>query len=411
MSAKRNAARAFGGLILFAEVIVLVVLAYLTAFGNVDILAKVIPARLLAPHLLLIYMLAGLILLKYGSSDTPDLTAVLENQLRLTNEVAKVDDLRAQNVRLEEHLATLDNEQPRVLSKEAARHISDRVKKWAAHQESPQLRRVIVGASPNALDAKGYASQIRLALESGQLYSDDVWDFTWGDAADERESFKDENQRFLLVHEANVTVWGSDISQHDGEPLDRVLVDALKFAGVDVTHQPGPTSIGGMVAVIVGAGIVTEATREAERLRADIETLRPRRVSAEQQDVIYRSVVTQLPFDELRGRSVWVVPTNEDQEVQVYAHDFLALLQRMEFQAKGTDWSRRTPLARRFAYGLTLYSDDEKSPSTRTVLNEALIRAGLSVAIADSTPPVSEPGALMFLAPPTVHLVVGYRPM
>lgn len=57
----------FGGVLLLVEVVVIVALAILTAESNREILEKVIPARFLTPWLLLVYMLVGLILIKYGS--------------------------------------------------------------------------------------------------------------------------------------------------------------------------------------------------------------------------------------------------------------------------------------------------------------------------------------------------------
>ena len=408
---KGHAARVLAAIVLLAELIVLVGLAYLTAFGNVDILAKYIPARFLTPQALLIYMLAGLILLKYGSSDTPELTTVLDTQLRMSNEIAKVDELRVQNARLEQELAVLARERPRSLTNEAIRRISEYLRRWPAFADAPHLRCVTVCASPHAHDAKNYASQIRMALESGQIYSDEVWDFTWGDASDEREAFKEENRRMLLAHEANVTVWGSDLTAHDGEPLDRVLIQALKAGGIDVSHQPGPTSFNGMVAIVVGSGMVTEADREAERLREDIETLRPRRVSVEQQDIVYRRIRTIVPFDQLQRRSVWVIASSEEQEVRAYAHNFMGLFQRIGFQAKGSEWSQQIPIARRLACGLTLYDDDTETPSTRTLLHDALTAAGIVVEIVDATRPTADPETLTFTPAPTAHLVIGYRSM
>jgi hypothetical protein len=92
-----------------------------------------------------------------------------------------------------------------------------------------------------------------MVFESGGIWSDEVWDFTWGSEVDDREQFRELNNQMLEAHHANITVWGSDTDDHEGEPLDRVIVDALKEAGVEVKHQAGPRSVGGMVAVIVGS--------------------------------------------------------------------------------------------------------------------------------------------------------------
>jgi hypothetical protein len=61
-----------GGIVLIVEVVVIVAVAILTAESNREILEKVIPARFLTPWLLLVYMLAGLMLIKYGGGAYAD---------------------------------------------------------------------------------------------------------------------------------------------------------------------------------------------------------------------------------------------------------------------------------------------------------------------------------------------------
>jgi hypothetical protein len=145
------------------------------------------------------------------------------------------------------------HEPPRSLTAAQRRTIAQRLKAWSGHRDLPQNRRITIAASPIAFDARQYAAQLRMAFEAGEIWSEDVWDFTWGSEIDDREQFRETNAQMLNAHHANVTVWGSDATQHEDEPLDQVLIGALTQAGVDVIHQPGATSIGGMVAIIVGA--------------------------------------------------------------------------------------------------------------------------------------------------------------
>lgn len=144
-------------------------------------------------------------------------------------------------------------EQPRSLNATQRRVIAERLRAWPAYRDTAHERRFTICASPIAFDARHYAAQLRMVFEAGGIWSDEVWDFTWGSEVDEREQFREETAQMLEAHHANVTVWGSDSDEHEGEPLDQVIVKALTVAGVEVTHRPGPRSVGGMVAVIVGA--------------------------------------------------------------------------------------------------------------------------------------------------------------
>jgi hypothetical protein len=329
----------------------------------------------------------------------PDLASILETQLRLSNEVAKVDELKQQ-------LQTVSANRPRSLTTEQMRRIAEHLRAWPAHADRANLRHMLVGASPHAHDGKAFAGQLKMAFENGGVWSGDVFDFTLGDPGDGRPEFQDENRRMLAAHEANLTVWGSDMAEHEGEPLDVVILGALRSAGVDVTHAPGPTSIGGEIAVIVGSGVLTEAVREVQRLREEVNALRPRALTPLQQDIIYRSVRRQLSYENARDRSVRVFTMADDRELRTYAGHIDGLLRRMGFEVYSSDWPDILPVKQRLADGLTLYGDDELAPSTRDVLQEAFASAGVPVRIQDREPIER---AVSVGQRPSIHIMVGYK--
>lgn len=142
---------------------------------------------------------------------------------------------------------------PRSLTAEQRKSIAQRLRDWPAYRDRMHFRCITVSASPISLDARSYAAQLRMAFEAGSVFSDDVWDFTWGSELDDRDEFREVNAAMLAAHHGNVTVWGTDVDEHEGEPLDQLIMAALSTAGVDVTYHQGPRSISGMVAVIVGS--------------------------------------------------------------------------------------------------------------------------------------------------------------
>jgi hypothetical protein len=98
ISIKKNAANVIAAVVLVVEIVVLVTLTWLTATGNVDELLRHVDARYLTPAALLIYMLIGLMLLRFGSSDSPDVAALQvkidELQQRLSVRRLKDDEIR-----------------------------------------------------------------------------------------------------------------------------------------------------------------------------------------------------------------------------------------------------------------------------------------------------------------------------
>lgn len=329
----------------------------------------------------------------------PDLASILETQLRLSNEIAKVDELKQQ-------LQTVSANRPRSLNPEQMRKIAERLRAWPAYADRANMRHILVGASPHAHDGNAFAGQLKMAFENGGVWSGDLFDFTFGDPGDTRPEFQDENRRMLAAHEANVTVWGSDTTEHEGDPLDVVILGALRSAGVDVTHAPGPTSIGGEVAVIVGAGIMTEAVLEVQRLREEVNALRPRSLTPLQQDIIYRSVRKRLPYENARARSVRIFTMADDRELRTYAGHIDGLVRRMGFEVSSSEWPDILPVEQRLADGLTLYGDDELVPSTRDVLEEAFASAGVPIQIQDREPTET---AVSVGQRPSLHIMIGYK--
>lgn len=172
-----------------------------------------------------------------------------------TTDSKAIEVVYRENIEHRRRIAELEKTRPRQLTPEQSRRISARLCRWPAYREEMHKRPwVLILASPAALDAKDFARQIRLALEQGGLFVDDVEDFTWGSPVENRLQFKEENRKFLALHDANVTVFGSDLQPHDGEPLHELLVEALQAGNVDVTAHVAPNQIGGQIAVVVGRG-------------------------------------------------------------------------------------------------------------------------------------------------------------
>lgn len=175
----------------------------------------------------------------------PDLTQVLTNQLRLSNDVAKLKP-------------------PREIGNEEFQRIASRADAWLAYPDTHQYRRrLLILYTPTAHDAIGYANQIRAAFDAGRIYSDEVQAFVWGLGARLDEETNEHNKIFGLIHRLNVTVYGTDTQSHGGQPLQDVAVDALRLGGVDVTIGRHPSQVGGQIAIIVGSGeLLSSSTPE-----------------------------------------------------------------------------------------------------------------------------------------------------
>lgn len=244
-----------------------------------------------------------------------ELASLHEANTRLQNTAAHQQDEVA---RLIKQVNTLTDERPRILTAEQSRQIAMRMKSWPGGGDDVslrmQLRRVLVLASPKGHDASTYASQIRLAFERGNIWSEGVLDFTYGDdISGALGEYEEVNREFLLAHDANVTIWGSDTTEHAGEPLDRALLDAFSAAGVDVTHHPGPKSIGGEVAVIIGRGAVTKSERQEQKiaqLESKLSRFKPRHLSDFDKDTL-RSRLEPLNTE-------WVATGHEG--IQIFVH-------------------------------------------------------------------------------------------
>ena len=201
------------------------------------------------------------------------------------------EERKAENDELRHQLDALTRDLPRRLTDEQSRQIAERLKEWPAYRDQLHMRRVLILASPHGDDAANFARQIRMALEAGGVYSDDVKDFTWGSDVAPPEEHREANDGFRALHDANVTVLGSDLEAHEGERLDKILVAAFRKAGVDVTATPGPTQIGGQVAIVVGNGKLPEAARRRyDELRSEIVAARPRLLTTDQRLAITREL-------------------------------------------------------------------------------------------------------------------------
>lgn len=148
---------------LIAQVGILIVLAYLTASGNVDILAKHFPPKFLAPEALLVYILIGLILVKYDSGDSPDVASLHEANTKLQN---KLDDLegRLRPRRLDsEQIGTISRTVHDGLAKLKAAH---RAAGWSETDlERPvAIQLITIGSERETLD---YRNDFAKAFEVG----------------------------------------------------------------------------------------------------------------------------------------------------------------------------------------------------------------------------------------------------
>lgn len=102
MSVKRQIASILGVAVFLVEVVVLVAIALLNAFGNSDALLKIIPPRFLTPLAMLMYMLTAAILLRYGSTEAPPLNGVIyrenvQHRSRITELEAQVGGLETRS--------------------------------------------------------------------------------------------------------------------------------------------------------------------------------------------------------------------------------------------------------------------------------------------------------------------------
>jgi len=288
------------------------------------------------PYLPVVYLSAfvvGLAVLGTAPDEDPDVSALHESNTRLGNTVARQDDEIRDLKRQVEVVLTV--ERPRAITSNQSREIATRLRAWSGYSDLPHMRQVLVMASPKGHDAKTYAGQIRMAFEHGHLWSDEVLDFTEGDDAYSGGEYEEVNRGFLKAHDANVTIWGSDATEHSGEPLDQALLDAFRVAGVDAVHHPGPTSLGGRVAVIVGRGVVTQSARQQEeilRLREELaKQLRdaaPRDISQEQRTKIMQRVNADGPVDgNPRRWRVNVVPLTNATDSNQFAKAIVSVLE------------------------------------------------------------------------------------
>lgn len=161
------------------------------------------------------------------------------------------DELTAENKDLRQQVdGLIKASQPRRLTDEQMKTITEHARSWPAFKDEPHKRRLInVMASPKGYDSGSYAGQILMALESGGIYASDdaVHAFTF-----------DFDEKFAVMHDANVTIFGSDRDEHEGQPLHDLLFEAFKAADIDVTQTVDVNQIGGLVAVVVGRGKTAE---------------------------------------------------------------------------------------------------------------------------------------------------------
>ncbi len=154
MASAKRVVYYFGGIIVAFEALVLVAAALLTAEGNREILDKLIPSRFLTPQLLLVYILAGLLLLKYGgrSDELDDMDAIRKAYVVLQNNLtgqivelsAQLKSIRTADVRIFNANLVLDRTlRNQVLSLVAElREIGSRIKSPANIRRSRQHPRV-----------------------------------------------------------------------------------------------------------------------------------------------------------------------------------------------------------------------------------------------------------------------------
>ncbi len=257
----------------------------------------------------------------------PDVSAMQEALMHSRNDT---DRQREEIGRLTKQVEILTVERPRIITPNQIRQIAESLRAWPAYRDMPYNRRAIVFASPQGFDAKNYAGQIRLALERGLIWTEEVIDFTHGDETYLAGEHAELNQHLLNAHDANVTIWGSDTIEHSGDPLDQALLDAFRVAGVDAVHHPGPTSFGGMVAVIVGRGTATRSSRQEEeiaRLNEELNRLKPRSITDRQREIIVAHLAPVIADYVSAGRHLQVtVNAMPSSDCAAYARDFEELL-------------------------------------------------------------------------------------
>ena len=253
--ATNKVTRIAGGLIGAGAVTVLFLKALADAASYAGFLFDILPEPIrrfvASPNGTLVLLLAGFGLLFWAIKQPA-------NDQTLPSHELAFQQLREENDRLQRKIAALEQQQPRSLSSDQSRMISERAKRWPAFTAAKHRRQVLVAATPKAHDAKGYANQIRLAFSNGDIYSDEVHDLDWGSEVDDRLEFLGENRKFLQLHDANVTVCGTEGREHDGEALESVLLDALRLAGIDVVARPDIRNFG-QVSVVVGRGVATSS--------------------------------------------------------------------------------------------------------------------------------------------------------
>jgi hypothetical protein len=145
---------------------------------------------------------------------------------------------------------------PRELTQDQTSIIAQRVKRWASQVSEADQERFQFNtfASLKAIDAKGYANQIRLAVTKGGLWCERTYDLGWGNEFDDRPEFIKQNETFLELHDANVTVCGVERFTYAGESLQTAILEALQLAGLSVDARPDIKNFG-LVTIVVGSGL------------------------------------------------------------------------------------------------------------------------------------------------------------
>ena len=395
VSSKRRIARALGSLVFVVEVIALVAITVVNATGNADTILKLFPPAFLTPVALLTYMLVAALLIKYGSGDDQRIDGVVyrENMKH-----------RQRIEELEQQLASLRTEKPRGLTDEQPLRISRRAKRWTDMHSTPSnLPWIHILATPKAADAKSYAGQIRLALEAGGVYSDEITDFRFGNAVDNREEWRDENAKFLSLHDANVTIFGNDDNHDDREPLHLMLADALLAAGIDTILQEGPNQIGGRVAIVIGTAakpITTTVATLQKRVHELERNNRRRTLSEAQKNVISR--ITKAGLEKLRMEllaagwpaedansplAVHLVSIGDDREIIAYRRDYEEAFKAGGFEVSLSEWpTGGTPEYEAFVGQITVLQGKPENVVRPFVL-EALHAAKLEPRESDFLPP------------------------
>jgi len=125
----------------------------------------------------------------------------------------------------------------------------------------------------------------------------------------------------------------------------------------------------------------TRLQNDIARLRAEMQPLRNREISAEDQQTMMRTIARFFSGDDAKQRFVGFIAIGNEAEVLNFRDAISAVFERAGFKIEKREWSQGSPAGATYGQGVWLMSfdNDSRQPTTAEVVTETLRAIGVVV--------------------------------